>query len=112
MTFRLTNTSINIQHFINNVLIDNPNVFWTAYLDDILVYSVTLKDIQKHIPLIFMSLRKPRIFPRAEECEFHIQETKYLELIIFKDGIKMDHTNVNTVRDWELSENVKDVQAF
>jgi hypothetical protein len=38
MPFRLTNKPAIYQRFINNVLFDYLNDFYTAYLDDILIY--------------------------------------------------------------------------
>ena len=39
MPFRLTNRPITYQQFINDVLFDYLDDFYTAYLDDILIYS-------------------------------------------------------------------------
>jgi len=38
MPFTLTNTSASFKHFINHTLQDFLNVFYTAYLDDSLIY--------------------------------------------------------------------------
>ena len=47
-----------------------------------------------------------------EKCEFHVQEVKYLGLIISTEGIKMDQAKVSAVQDWPQPQNVKDVQGF
>jgi hypothetical protein len=39
MPFGLTNGPATYQRFINDVLFDYLNDFYTAYLDDILIYS-------------------------------------------------------------------------
>ena len=38
MPFKLTNRPVIYQRFINNVLFDYLNDFYTAYLNDILIY--------------------------------------------------------------------------
>ncbi|SLM36260.1 reverse transcriptase domain protein [Lasallia pustulata] len=44
LPFGLTNGLANYQHYINDVLWDHLNNFCSAYLDDILIYSKTLKE--------------------------------------------------------------------
>jgi len=39
MPFKLTNEPVTYQRFINDVLFDYLNDFYTAYLNDILIYS-------------------------------------------------------------------------
>jgi hypothetical protein len=39
MPFGLTNSSATYQHYMNNILFNYLDVFCTAYLDDILIYS-------------------------------------------------------------------------
>ena len=51
--FGLANTPSMFQNYINNVLgPDILDVFGTAYVDDILVYSQTLNEHQKHVKLV------------------------------------------------------------
>ena len=49
MPFGLTNAPADFQCFINNVLHPFLDVFCTAYLDDILVYSETLGEHRAHV---------------------------------------------------------------
>ena len=49
MPFDLTNKSASFQHYINDTLRDYLNIFCTAYLNDILIYSNTLKKHKIHI---------------------------------------------------------------
>ena len=43
MPFVLTNAPASFQHFINDTLREFLDVFWTAYLDYIFIYSDTLE---------------------------------------------------------------------
>lgn len=112
MPFRFTNTPADFQHSINDILRDYLYVFSTAYLDDILIYCDTVKDNKKQIQIILKAPSKAGVFLRAEKCKFHFQEINYLDLIISKNGIKMDPTKVDTVRNLELPGKIKDVQMF
>jgi hypothetical protein len=44
MPFSLTNATADFQHFINDMLYAYLDIFITAYLNDILIYSNNLKD--------------------------------------------------------------------
>jgi hypothetical protein len=49
MPFGLTNTPASFQYFINNVLQPYLDIFVTAYLDDILIYSDNLDKHRIHV---------------------------------------------------------------
>jgi hypothetical protein len=46
------------------------------------------------------------------KCEFHATEVHYLGLIVTTSGVRMDPKKIETIKNWELPSNVKDVQAF
>ena len=58
MSFNLKNESNMFQHYINDKLHDFFNIFVTAYIDDILIYSFTLSEYQKHVQMIFEQLQE------------------------------------------------------
>jgi hypothetical protein len=112
MPFGLTNAPADFQHFINDVLRPYLDVFVTAYLDDILIYSDNLKDHRDHVLKVLEALSKAGLHLKPEKCEFHRQEVKYLGFIISTSGTKMDPAKVATVQEWPEPRNVKDVQSF
>jgi hypothetical protein len=112
MPFGLTNAPANFQHFINDVLCPYLDVFVTAYLDDILIYSDNLKDHRDHVLKVLEALSEAGLHLKPEKCEFHHQEVKYLGFIISTSGTKMDPAKVATVQEWPEPRNVKDVQSF
>jgi hypothetical protein len=82
MPFGLTNAPADFQHFINDVLRPYLDVFITAYLDDILIYSDNLKDHRDHVLKVLEALSEAGLHLKPEKCEFHHQEVKYLGFII------------------------------
>ena len=52
MPFGLINAPSSFQHFINNTLRPYLDIFYTAYINDILIYSNNLAKHQKYIELI------------------------------------------------------------
>jgi hypothetical protein len=112
MPFGLTNAPASFQHFINDVLQPYLDVFVTAYLDDILIYSDNLDDHHTHIRKVLQALSNTDLHLKPEKCEFHCQEVKYLGFIISMSGTKMDPAKVTTIQEWPTPKNVKDVQSF
>jgi hypothetical protein len=56
MLFRLTNTPILFQAIINHVLRKYLDIFVIIYLDNILIYSKTLKDYKEYIYKVLQKL--------------------------------------------------------
>ena len=88
------------------------DIFCTAYIDDILIYSNSLKEHKDHVRKVLMALQKAGLQLDISKCEFHVTETIYLGLTISKDGIRMDPKKIETIQNWNTPENLKDVQAF
>ena len=57
MPFGLINALSLFQYFINNTLRPYLYIFYTAYIDDILIYSDNLTKHVKHVKLILEALR-------------------------------------------------------
>lgn len=53
MLFGLANALSSFQHFINDTLQGYLDIFATAYIDHILVYSTLLLEHKKHVKLVF-----------------------------------------------------------
>lgn len=112
MPFGLTNAPASWQHFINDVLHEFLDWFCTAYIDDILIYSETLKEHRKHVRMVLEALREHGVELEIDKCEFHTSETKFLGLIISSSGVSMDPAKVQCILDWETPVHLKEVQSF
>ena len=112
MPFGLTGGPASWQRFINDLLWEYLNEFCTAYLDDILIYSTSMKDHKQHVRKVLTKLREAGIQADVDKCEFHVTETKYLGLIISTDGIKMDPSKVDAIKSWDTPTCVKEVRSF
>ena len=58
MPFGLINALSLFQHFINNTLRSYLDVFCTAYINNILIYSNNLAKYQKYIKLVLQALHR------------------------------------------------------
>jgi Reverse transcriptase (RNA-dependent DNA polymerase) len=87
MPFSLINVLSSFQHFINDTLRPYLDIFYTTYIDNILIYSNNLTEHQKYIKLVLETLRGASLQLDIDKCEFHKTEVLYLELIISTDGV-------------------------
>jgi hypothetical protein len=71
--------------------------FVIAYLNDIIIYSNSKKKHVQHVRKILQRLREMNIQADVDKCEFHITETKFLEMIIDRDDIKMNSEKIKAI---------------
>ncbi len=90
MSFKLINDSTFYQHYMNDVLFDYLHQFCQIYLDDIIIYSKTLKKHKKHVQLVLHRLQKIDLQMNINKCKFHVQEISFLELLLFIKKLKMN----------------------
>ena len=64
--------------------------FYTAYLDDILIYSKNESEHEEHVKKVLERLRKAGLQADIKKSEFYVTWTKYLGFIISTQGIEVD----------------------
>jgi hypothetical protein len=97
MLFELTNESFIFQNFMNNTLMNYLNEFVMTYLNDIIVYDNSKKKHIQHVRKILQRLREANIQIDVDKCEFHSTKTKFLDMIIDRDEIKMNFEKIKTI---------------
>ena len=120
MPFGLSNAPSSFQNFLNDVLgNDILDIFVTAYVNNILVFSKTLQEHRKHVKTVLGWIQAVGLQLDIDKCKFEVQETKYLGLIIqaaTSEGhpgcVKMDPAKTHVIDTWESSKSTKDVQSF
>jgi len=112
MLFELINESTFFQHYINDVLFNCLHKFCQTYLNDILIYSKTLKEHRTHVKEVLEKLREVNLQINIDKCKFKIQKISFLELLIFINDLRMNSWKVDVIRDWEVSWSLIHVQIF
>ncbi len=90
MSFKLINGSTFYQHYMNDVLFDYLHQFCQIYLDDIIIYSKTLKKHKKHVWLVLHKLREINLQMNINKCKFHVQKIFFLRLLLIIEELKMN----------------------
>ncbi len=112
MPFGLANAPSSFQHYINDTLQGYLDIFATAYIDDILVYSNSLPEHRKHVGLVLDRMREAGLQLDISKSEFHVQEVIFLGLLVGKDGIRMDPKKIEAIQEWKTPRSIRDVQSF
>ena len=69
MPFGLKNTPATFQKAVAKILEEFLNEFVTVYIDDIIIYSKTLKEHHVHLDKVFKSLLEHKLKLGADKCE-------------------------------------------
>ena len=110
--FGLCNAPRTFQRSINEPLQEYLDVFCTAYLDDVLIYSNNKADHLGHVLQVLKRLHKRGLQVDIDKCKFNTTRVKYLGMIVTTNGIEIDTKKVEAIQKWETPSTVKDVQAF
>jgi hypothetical protein len=112
LPFGLTNGPATFQRYMNETLMEYINKFVTAYMDDLLIYSTSRNEHTQHVQMVLQKLREAGLQADIAKCEFYVQETKFLGLIIGIYGMRMDPAKVQTILEWKAPRSLRDTQAF
>jgi hypothetical protein len=58
------------------------DIFYTAYLDNILIYSRTRIEYEEYLRKVLLALRKAGLYAKRSRYEFFVEQTKFLGLIV------------------------------
>jgi len=97
MLFNLCNEFVLFQKYINNTLCKHLNKFYTAYLNNILIYFDNKLEHEIHVKLILRKLQEADLQMNIIKCEFYITQVSYLELIIIIEEVKINSFKINII---------------
>lgn len=112
LPFGLSNAPATFQAYINSILAENLDVFVIVYLDDILIYSENPEDHVDHVKWVLQRLREHAPFANLKKCSFHTNEVKFLGFVVSAEGVQMEESRIESVRDWPEPTSVREIQVF
>lgn len=101
MPFGLTNAPAIFMDLMNRVFKDFLDKFVIVFIDDILIYSQTQEDHDRHLRLVLQTLRDHQLYAKFKKCEFWKQEVQFLEHVVSGEGVAVDPHKVIAVLDWK-----------
>jgi hypothetical protein len=113
MFFGLTNSPATFQALMNSIFADLIATGKVAvYLDDILIFSNSLKEVRAVTQEVLRRLKKNDLYLRPEKCEFEKEEIEYLGLVIGGGEVRMDPVKIAAVRDWKPPRTLRELRGF
>ncbi len=97
LSFDLCNEFVTYQHYMNDVFFDYFDDFVFVYIDNIFIYNNFKKKHIKHVKKILQRLRDANLQVDIDKCEFSVHETKYLDLIVDRNEIKMNSKKIKII---------------
>ncbi len=112
MPFGLCNAPGTFQHYMNDTFRDFLDEFLVVYLNNLLIYSKTLKEHKQHVRRVLERLRDVGLYLKPSKCVFHVQEVTFLGFVIGLDGMKMDPAKVEAITSWPIPRSIHDIRGF
>ncbi len=112
LSFELINDSASFQQYMNDVFWNFLNDFCQVYLNDILIYSKTQQKHQQHVKMILNCLQEADLQVNIQKCEFNVEETVFLKVIVSEQSLCMNSIKVKVIVNWATLINLKEVQSF
>lgn len=112
--FGLAGAPAAFQRFINSVLGDYLDVFCSAYMDDVIIYTDgNLDDHLDKVREVVKRMREAGLKIDIDKCAFGVKQIRYLGFIIEAGiGIKVDPAKVEAITAWEEPEDASGVRSF
>jgi hypothetical protein len=100
MSFGLTNVLAYFMYLMNKVFMEYLDKFVVVFIDDILIFSKTEEEHEKHIRLVLEKLRSNKLYAKFSKCEFWITKVTFLGHVISTGGVSVDPGKVKDVLNW------------
>jgi hypothetical protein len=86
--------------------------FVIVFIDDILIFSKTEEEHEKHLRLVLEKLRSNQLYAKFSKCEFWLTEVGFLGHVISAGGVSVDPDKVRDILNWMPPTNVSEIQSF
>ncbi|UPZ02464.1 reverse transcriptase domain-containing protein [Klebsiella pneumoniae] len=82
------------------------------FIDDILIYSKTKEEHEQHLRAILELLKEEKLYAKFSKCEFWLREVQFLGHVVNENGIHMDPTKIEAIKNWETPKTPTEIRQF
>ena len=97
MPFGLTNAPVVFMDLMNRVFADFLDKFVIVFIDDILIYSKSIKVYAQHLELVLMRLQDKQLCAKFKKYKFWSDKVIFLCHMVAKEGIMVDPAKFEVV---------------
>ncbi|GJX83817.1 putative nucleotidyltransferase, ribonuclease H [Tanacetum coccineum] len=112
MPFGLTNAPAVFMDLMKRVCRPYLDNFVIVFIDDILIYSRTREEHKMYLRLVLELLKKEKLYAKFSKCEFWLQEVQFLIHVINGDGIHVDPSKIEAIKNCEAPRTPSEVRSF
>ena len=112
LPFGLTNAPGTFMHLMHETFREYLDDFVLVFLDDILIFSKTLEEHERHVKAVLDKLRASKLYAKESKCEFFKTEVEFLGHMVGRDGVRMMDDKVQAISEWPTPTKVGDIRAF
>ena len=99
MPFGLTNAPAAFMDLMNRICRPYLDKFVVVSIDDILIYSQSTKEHERHLKLLLELLRDQKLYAKFSKCEFWIRKVHFLGYVINEKGIHVYPTKIEAIKE-------------
>ena len=108
----LCNAPGTFMRMMNDAMREFLHKFVLVFLDDIIIYSDTLEEHQRHLELVMQKLRELKLYAKLSKCILFQSEVDFLGHRVGTRGLRVMEDKVRAIAAWPPPATVRDVRAF
>nr|GEY58238.1 hypothetical protein [Tanacetum cinerariifolium] len=112
MPFGLTNAPAVFMDLMNRVCRPYLDKFVIMFIDNILIYFKTQEEHVGHLRLVLELLKKEKLYAKFSKCEFCLREVQFLGHVINDNGIHVDPSKIELVKNWKAPRTLTECKTF
>jgi hypothetical protein len=97
---------------MNKVFMEYLDKFVVVFIEDILIFSKTEEELEKHLRMVLEKLRSNQLYAKFSKCEFWLTDVAFLGHVISIGGITVDPIKVKDVLNWMPPANASEIHSF
>ncbi|XP_073041971.1 uncharacterized protein [Primulina eburnea] len=86
--------------------------FIIVFIDDTMIYSKSKEEHSHHLRTSLQVLQDRKLYAKFSKCEFWLDREAFLSHIISSDGVEVDPSKVETVKEWPVQKTVIEIRSF
>ena len=100
------------QSLMNDTFREYLDQFVLVFLDDIIIYSDTLEDHERHLRLALQRLREQRLCAKLSKSALCQTEVEFLGHYVGRSGLRVMEDKIEAVREWPVPTSMRELRAF
>jgi hypothetical protein len=94
------------------VFLEYLDKFVVVFIDDILIFSNTEEEHEKHLRLVLEKLRSNKLYAKFSKYEFWLTKVAFLAHVTSAGGVLVDPSKVKDVLNWMAPTTALEIRSF